>query len=76
MKFLDKCELLKNSSQYRWVVGHLIYLTITRANITYLIHVLSRFMHVPRKPHMEATLRVLLYLKNNPGTGFIVSFSK
>jgi hypothetical protein len=33
----------------------------------YSVHVLSRFMHAPRKPHMEATLRVLRYLKGAPG---------
>nr|XP_011461540.1 PREDICTED: uncharacterized protein LOC105350635 [Fragaria vesca subsp. vesca] len=26
-----------------------------------------RFMHEPRKPHMEAALRVVRYLKNTPG---------
>lgn len=26
-------------------------------------------MHAPRRPHMEATLRVLRYLKNSPGQG-------
>ncbi|KAL6320644.1 hypothetical protein AAG906_008644 [Vitis piasezkii] len=28
-----------------------------------------RFMHAPRRPHMEAALRVLRYLKNSPGQG-------
>ena len=51
------------------MVPRLIYLTITGPDITYLIHMLSRFMHAPRKPHMEAALRVLRYLKSSPGQG-------
>jgi hypothetical protein len=31
-------------------------------------------MHAPRKPHMEAALRVLCYLKSSPGQGFDVVF--
>ena len=69
IKLLDSGELLKDPSQYRQLVGHLLYLTITRPNITYSIHMLSRFMHAPCKPHMEVALRVLRYLKSSPGQG-------
>ena len=69
IKLLDSGELLKDPSQYRQLVECLIYLTITRPYITYLVHMLSRFMHAPRKPHMEAALRVLRYLKSSLGQG-------
>jgi len=39
----------------------------------YSVHVLSWFMHAPRKPHMEAALRVLRYLKGTPGQSLFLS---
>ncbi|RVW41759.1 putative mitochondrial protein [Vitis vinifera] len=73
LKLSDKSNLLKDQGHYRRLVGRLIYLTVLRPDITYVVHVLSWFMHQPRKAHMEATLRVVRYLKNAPGQGLLFS---
>ncbi|KAI9180620.1 hypothetical protein LWI28_006665 [Acer negundo] len=69
LKLSDKSDLLKEPGQYRRLVGRLIYLTASRPDITYAVHVLSRFMHQPRRLHMEAALCVVRYLKSALGQG-------
>ena len=69
----EQGELLQNTSPYRRLVGHLIYLTITCPDIMFAVHTLSQFMHAPRKPHLDAAMGVLRYLKSSPGQGLLYS---
>lgn len=62
---------MKDPTRYRRIVGRLIYLTITRPDISYPVQVLSQFMSRPRKPHLAAAMRVLKYLKGSIGQGLI-----
>ena len=52
-------EVLEDATLYRKVVGSLIYATLTRPNMCHDVGVLSQFMQVPGKPHMDAMRRVL-----------------
>lgn len=65
--------LLNDTTRYRRLVGKLIYLTITRPELTYAIHNLSQFMQSPKEEHMEATRRVLRYLKGRVGERIFLS---
>ncbi|XP_073294587.1 uncharacterized protein [Primulina huaijiensis] len=67
--------LLSNPDAYKRLVGRLIYLTVTRPDISYDVQVLSQFMHAPKKSHMDAAFRVLRYLKSAPGLGILLSAS-
>ncbi|XP_021747722.1 uncharacterized protein LOC110713581 [Chenopodium quinoa] len=42
----------------RKLVGRLIYLSVTRSDLVYSVHVLSQFMQEPLIEHWEASLRV------------------
>jgi len=65
-------DLLEDASQYRRLVGRLIYLTITRPDLAYAVHILSRFMDKPRQLHLEAAHKVLRYIKQAPGQGILL----
>ena len=57
--------------RYQKLVGRLIYLTHTRPDISFAVHVVSRPMRDPRKDHMDAVYQILRYLKGAPGKGLI-----
>uniref|UniRef100_A0A2N9G1T1 Integrase catalytic domain-containing protein n=1 Tax=Fagus sylvatica TaxID=28930 RepID=A0A2N9G1T1_FAGSY len=56
-------ELLPDPTLYRQLVGSLVYLTVTRPDISYAVHQVSQFMSAPRSTHYAAVLRILRYLK-------------
>lgn len=66
-----KDQPYSNPSQYRRLVGRLIYLTITRPELCYSVHILSQFMHDPQLPHWDAAVRVVRYLKSSPAHGIL-----
>uniref|UniRef100_A0A2N9GF06 Integrase catalytic domain-containing protein n=1 Tax=Fagus sylvatica TaxID=28930 RepID=A0A2N9GF06_FAGSY len=65
----DEGDFIDDPDTYRRLVGKLIYLTITRPDISYAVSIVSQFMTNPRVPHMNAVIRILKYLKNAPGRG-------
>ena len=64
---------LPNPTSYRELVGRLLYLTITRPDITFAVHQLSQFISAPSDIHLQAAHKVLRYIKSNPGQGLMYS---
>ncbi|XP_042387961.1 uncharacterized mitochondrial protein AtMg00810-like [Zingiber officinale] len=55
---------LEDATMYQQLIGSLVYLTLTRPDISYAISVISQYMQNPNKPHLEAARRILRYVKN------------
>ncbi|CAM8994357.1 unnamed protein product [Rhodiola kirilowii] len=68
---LSSAPLLPDASVYRRLVGRLIYLTITRPDLAFPVHVLSQFMQSPNEDHLRAAHRVLRYIKLAPAQGLL-----
>ncbi|XP_030478311.1 uncharacterized mitochondrial protein AtMg00810-like [Cannabis sativa] len=68
-------EPLEDPSPYRQLVRKLLYLTLSRPDITFAVNILSQFMASPRTPHLQAVHHFLRYLKGSPGQGLLYSAS-
>ncbi|PNX91594.1 putative copia-type protein [Trifolium pratense] len=63
---------ISDPGRYRRLVGRLIYLSVTRPELSYSVHTLAQFMQNPKQEHWDAALRVVRYLKGNPGQGILL----
>ncbi|GJW70280.1 retrovirus-related pol polyprotein from transposon RE1 [Tanacetum coccineum] len=66
---LNKGNSLKDPCAYRRLVGRLLYLTMTRPDISYAVQHLSQFVSSPKDTHMQAALHLLKYLKGTVSKG-------
>ena len=62
-----------DAGAYRRLIGRLMYLQITRPDITFAVNKLSQFSSAPRKSHHQALLKVLHYVKGTIGQGLFYS---
>ena len=56
-------SVLPDPIEYRSMVGALQYLTFTHPDLAFSVHQLCQFMHHPTTSHLEATKRVLHYVR-------------
>ncbi|CAA7043502.1 unnamed protein product [Microthlaspi erraticum] len=58
---------------YRRLVGKMMYLTITRPDITYAVTRLCQFASAPKQSHLKSAYKVLHYLKGTIGLDLFYS---
>ena len=56
-------EPISDATRYRQLIGSLIYLTVTRPDISHAVGMVSKFMDAPRSIHYAVVLRILRYVK-------------
>lgn len=62
----------EHPAQYRRLVGRLVYLSVTRPELSYSVHTLAQFLSNPQIAHWDAAIRVLRYIKGQPGQGILL----
>lgn len=65
----DDGALEAGCSNYRNIIGSLLYLTASRPDLMYPASLLSRFMQKPSQNHYLAAKRVLRYIKGTTDYG-------
>ena len=63
-----------DESQYRSLIGCLMYLTATRPDIMFSVSLLSRFMHCACEVHFQAAKRIVRYIKGTTNYGIKYSY--
>ena len=64
-------ELLHDITEYCRMVGSLLYLTVTRPDITFSVGIISQFMERLCVGHMAAAIRILRYVKGTLNHGLL-----
>ncbi|KAE8708208.1 hypothetical protein F3Y22_tig00110348pilonHSYRG00083 [Hibiscus syriacus] len=70
----EEGELIQNASEYRSIVGSLLYICHTRPDISFGVGQVAQHMHAPRETHFVAVKRILRYLSTTLNFG--LSFSR
>jgi len=71
----DEGELLQDQTLHRKLVGSLIYLIITRPDISFVVHTVRKFMQNPRHLHLTAIQQIIKYLMVIPSRGLFIPTS-
>ncbi|RVW89893.1 Retrovirus-related Pol polyprotein from transposon TNT 1-94 [Vitis vinifera] len=65
----EEGDLLADPSLYRKLVGSLVYLTITRPDISFAVQQVNQFLQTPRHLHLAAVRRIIRYVQGTSTRG-------
>ncbi|RVW79103.1 Retrovirus-related Pol polyprotein from transposon RE1 [Vitis vinifera] len=65
----EEGDLLADPSLYRKLVGSLVYLTITRPDISFVVQQVSQFLQTPRHLHLAVVRRIIRYVQGTSTRG-------
>jgi hypothetical protein len=56
---VDEGDLVEDTTLYKCTMGNLIYMTITKPNLSYVVGMVNQFMQTPQKPHLDVVRHIL-----------------
>ena len=65
----EEGDLLSDPTTHRTLFGNLVYRTITRPDISYVVQQVSQFMASPRHLHMAAVRCIIRYVHGTTSHG-------
>ncbi|XP_070050582.1 uncharacterized mitochondrial protein AtMg00810-like [Nicotiana tomentosiformis] len=68
-----KDKLLPDSGAYQRLIGKLLCRMVIRPGLAFSVQTLSQFLQQSKKSHIEATTRIVRYVKTHPGQGVLLS---
>ncbi|KAL0361322.1 UNVERIFIED_CONTAM: Retrovirus-related Pol polyprotein from transposon RE2 [Sesamum radiatum] len=66
---------LKERDKFRQLIGRLLYLGLTRPDLSFAVQQLSQFLQHPTDQHWTTALHIVRYLKGAPDTGLFFPVS-
>ena len=72
----DIGDEIEDPTIFRRIVGSLIYMTITRTDLSYAVGLVIQFMQMPRKPHLDAVRCILRNVKSTLHYGLFYEAGK
>ncbi|MCO5548731.1 hypothetical protein L7F22_002192 [Adiantum nelumboides] len=60
---IDEGKVLDDATMYRRIMGSFIYMMISWPDLSYAAELVSQFMMLPRKPHLDSMRRILRYVR-------------
>ena len=58
-----------DQTKYRGLIGSLLYLTMSRPDIMFVVYLCARFQSSPKESHLKTVKRILKYLKGTTSVG-------
>lgn len=71
----EKGEVKCDRKEYRKLIGRMLYVCITRPDLAFAVHKLSQYVADPYTIHINASNRILRYIKGTVGKGSLFSSS-
>lgn len=65
-----------DSTHYSQLVGKLIFLTITRPDISFAVNRIASYMSSRQQAHLDSAIHILRYLKGTPDFGLLYEHDK